>query len=72
VALKKWAQNQKKILFLLISLLIIGIFNLQSQEKRERDKITIITSIFPLQEFAKAVAGEKETRRREEDPWAES
>jgi zinc transport system substrate-binding protein len=56
---EKMGAERKKILFLLISLLIIGIPNLQSKEKKEIDKITIITSVFPLQEFAKAVAGEK-------------
>jgi len=51
--------GRKKILFLLIFLLIFNIPNLQSKEKKEVDKITIITSVFPLQEFAEAVAGER-------------
>jgi zinc transport system substrate-binding protein len=49
----------KKILFLLIFLLISKIPGLQSKEQKEVDKITIITSVFPLQEFAEAVAGER-------------
>lgn len=53
------SAERKKILLFLIFLLIFKIPDLQSQEQKEVDKIKIITSVFPLQEFAKAVVGEK-------------
>jgi len=58
VALKTRAPKEK-IFLLLIFLLIFSPFNLQSKKKNKLDKIKIMTSVFPLHEFAKAVAGEK-------------
>jgi len=49
----------KEFLYFLIFLLVINILNLQSKERNKVDKIKIIASVFPLQEFAKAVAGER-------------
>jgi len=50
---------RKKILLFLIFLLVLKIPDLQSKEQKGFDKINIITSVFPLQEFAEAVAGER-------------
>jgi zinc transport system substrate-binding protein len=51
--------ERKKILLFLIFFLIFKIPYLQSKEQKEVDKIKIVTSVFPLQEFAEAVAGER-------------
>jgi zinc transport system substrate-binding protein len=49
----------KKFFFLLIFLLVFKIPDLQPKEQKEVDKIKIITSVFPLEEFAEAVAGKR-------------
>jgi zinc transport system substrate-binding protein len=58
VALK--VRAPKKEFFLLLAfLLVFNPFNLQSKKKNKVDRIKIMTSVFPLHEFAKSVAGEK-------------
>ncbi len=53
------SSERKKFLLLLIFLFIFKIPYLHSQEQTAVDKVKIITSVFPLQEFAEAVAGER-------------
>ncbi|NIM90064.1 MAG: zinc ABC transporter solute-binding protein [Candidatus Aminicenantes bacterium] len=56
---EKRGAERIKILLFLIFFLILLFPNLYSKEQKEADKIKIITSVFPLQEFAEAVAGER-------------
>ncbi len=70
-ASEKGGIEGKKILFFLIFLLIFKIPGLQSEEKIKNDKIKILTSVFPLQEFAEAVAGDRGEVRLLLPPGAE-
>jgi len=50
---------KKKFLLFICLFLIFAFSILQAEEKKDNNKIKIITTIFPLQKFAKAVVGER-------------
>lgn len=56
---KSQTAMRKKLLAVLFCFSVLSIIILQAGEKKKNNRIKIVCSVFPLQEFANAVAGER-------------